>query len=186
MDSALPRRTRRAQRAARLACGLAVLFGLSGVAFAQQHYWYDGDARRPLWIASDVVADFSASRAEKSRVLRPALLAKGGDPTVIAAAPAGTAATSPVFRDGRSEKDRPRALPGGVILTLKPGTPEAQRAALFARHGLAQARALGGAGNVWLAETPAGLAALELANRLYESGDFAAAAPNWWQPRALK
>ena len=45
------------RRTARLAWRLAVLLGLTGSAFAQQHYWYDGETRRPLWIASDVVAD---------------------------------------------------------------------------------------------------------------------------------
>ena len=39
---------------------------------------------------------------------------------------------------------------------------------------------------LWLVGSEPGLPSLDLANRLYESGDFAVAAPNWWQPRALK
>ena len=38
----------------------------------------------------------------------------------------------------------------------------------------------------WLVESPAGLASLELANRLAATGAFAGAQPNWWVERALK
>ncbi len=48
------------------------------------------------------------------------------------------------------------------------------------------AREIGGSGRVWLVATPAGLASLDLANRLHESGDFESASPNWWQFRARK
>jgi hypothetical protein len=47
-------------------------------------------------------------------------------------------------------------------------------------------RELGDDGHAWLVSSAPGLPALELANRLYESGDFLAASPNWWRPRALK
>ena len=157
------------------ALAVAMLLGATAVdGQAQQRYWYDGEWRRPLWADETVVADFSAARGEKSKVLRPAAIAKGGEPT------------SPVFRDGPGEKSRTRALPGGVIVTLKTGPGEDRRDALFARHGLQPVREIGSGSGMWLVASPPGVASLDLANRLYESGDFKAAAPNWWQPRALK
>ena len=157
------------------ALAVAMLLGATAVdGQAQQRYWYDGEVRRPLWSDETVVADFSAARGEKSKVLRPAAIAKSGE------------STSPVFRDGPGEKSRTRALPGGVIVTLKTGPGEDRRDALFARHGLQPVREIGSGSGMWLVASPPGVASLDLANRLYESGDFKAAAPNWWQPRALK
>jgi len=144
-------------------------------AFAQQHYWYDGAVRRPLWSDAALVADFSVPVAEKSRVLRPAALSKGPD-----------ASTSPVFRDSRDSQARPRALPGGVIVTTATDMTEDARRSLFARHGLQTVRELGAGTGRWLVAGPVGIGSLELANRLYESGDFAGASPNWWQPRTRK
>jgi len=152
---------------------VAMLLGSATLGLnAQQRYWYDGDVRRPLWSDESLVADFSSGRGEKSRVLKPAALAKGG------------VQSSPVFRDGPGEKSRSRALPGGVVVTLPEGVDEARRTALFARHALQPVRALGA--DMWLVAAAPGVASLDLANRLHESGDFKAAAPNWWQPRALK
>ncbi len=145
-------------------------------AAAQQLYWYDGDVRRPLWADATLQADFSGPAAEKSRVLRPAGLTKGSE----------TAAVSPVFRDRAGGQGQPRALPGGVIVRLREGTGEMQRQALFAKHGLQPVREQSGGTGAWLVAAAPGLPSLELANRLHESGDFAGASPNWWQPRARK
>jgi hypothetical protein len=109
-------------------------------------------------------------------VLRPAGLAKGSEATAV----------SPVFRDRAGGQGQPRALPGGVIVRLREGTGDAARQALFARHGLQPVREQSGGTGAWLVAAPAGLPSLELANRLYESGDFAGASPNWWQPRTRK
>lgn len=155
----------------RAALATALAAALAAPAGAQQRYWYDGAQRRPLWVEPSVLAEFSGPRAEKSQVVKPAALVKSPQ------------AASPVFRDATG---RPRALPGGVMLRFREGTPEAGRAALLARHGLGAARELGEGSGTWLVDTPPGTTALDLANRLFESGDFAAAAPNWWQPRTLK
>jgi len=155
---------------------LALLLSFAGAgASAQQRYWYDGDQRRPLWSDAEVVADFSAPGAQKTRVLKPAAIAKRE-----------AAGRSPVFRDSRDGSGAARALPGGVIVRFHASTSDAQRRALLARYGLEPARELGDGSGLWLVGSEPGLPSLDLANRLYESGDFAAAAPNWWQPRALK
>ncbi len=159
----------------RLVFVLVWLAALPLAARAQQQYWYDGEQRRPLWSDSSVVADFSERSTEKARVLKPPALAKGD-----------AALQSPVFRDGRGETSPRRALPGGVIVRFDPALSADQRAALIARHRLQVVRELGDGGGAWLVRSAPGLPALELANRLYESGDFLAASPNWWRPRALK
>ena len=158
-----------------LLCALIGLAALPPAARAQQRYWYDGDQRRALWSDQAVVADFSARSAEKASVLKPPALAKGE-----------AALHSPVFRDAKDGAGAQRALPGGVIVRVDPALSDEQRAALFARHGLLAVRELGEGTGAWLVRSPPGLPSLDLANRLYESGDFVAASPNWWRPRALK
>lgn len=159
----------------RLAAAWVLALALTPAAHAQQRYWYDGDTRRALWSQPDMLADFGAARAEKNQVIKPSALVKDL-----------SMSTSPVFRDAASDASPSRALPGGVLLRFAPGTTDAQRQALLARYGLTDARALGDATGAWLVPTAPGTASLDLANRLFESGDFATAAPNWWRPRALK
>ena len=157
------------------AAALVLVAALPCAALAQQRYWYDGAVRRALFAQPGLVAGFGDGGVEKSRVVKPAALAKEA-----------SGSAPPVFRDGPGDTGAPRALPGGVVLRLQPGTDDARRQAIFARHGLNSVRPLGDGGLAWFAWSPPGSASLDLANRLYESGDFAAAAPNWWQRRALK
>lgn len=155
---------------------LALLLSAAAAgASAQQRYWYDGDQRRTLWSDAEVVANFSGHGGQKSRVLEPAVIAKREAP-----------GRSPVFRDSRDGSGAARALPGGVIVGFHASSSDAQRRALLTRHGLEPVRELGDGSGLWLVRSEPGLPSLDLANRLYESGDFASAAPNWWQPRALK
>jgi hypothetical protein len=168
-------RTRVAMRARRLAAAAAIALAAAGAAHAQQRYWYDGEKRRALWAEPSLVADFAAGATRKDARLVPPALAKG-DPL----------ARSPVFRDRPGGEGTLRALPGGVILRLREPMSAAQREALAARHGLAPLRELGEGSGLWFAPSAPGLPSLELANRLHESGDFAAASPNWWTPRRLK
>ncbi len=153
----------------------AALLGMASAACAQQVYWYDGATRRPLWAETGVLADFASGGREKSQIVRPAALVKTDG-----------ARHSPVFRDHAQAGAASRALPGGVLLTFAPGTGESARQAAFARHGLTVLRDIGPGSGSYLVASPAGEASLNLANKLFESGDFAAASPNWWQPRQLK
>jgi hypothetical protein len=162
-------------RAIRWLLSGAVMVFLGTPALAQQHYWYDGATRRPLWAEPGVVADFSGPTREKSAVVSPSALVKSD-----------ARRQSPVFRDQAQSGGPARALPGGVLIRFAPGATAAERQAALARHGLTVLRENGPGSGSWLIESPAGEASLALANRLHESGDFEAAAPNWWQPRRLK
>lgn len=155
-----------------------------------EHYWYDGNVRRPLWLESAQVADFSRPGPDASKVLEPAGLrtaapskqAGGGAPDSTMAGEA----ISPVFKDAADAGGRLRALPGGVIVTLKQPLADPQARQFFKDRGLVALRPVVEGSGMWLIESRAGLDSLQLANRLHEGGEFAAAAPNWWQPRTLK
>jgi hypothetical protein len=146
--------------------------GVASKRIAPTHAWHDGAATRALTVEPGLRADFSGGVVGRPVVLRSA------------SAPlkdVSPALQSPVLRD---ESGRARALPGGVVVTFADATDEAAARALLAAHGAPAARPL--SPRAWLVESPAGLASLELANRLAATGAFAGAQPNWWVERALK
>jgi hypothetical protein len=141
---------------------------------APTHGWIEGAVRRPLTLDASVRADFSprAAGTGSGTVLRAA----DGPLKDVAAA-----LQSPVLRD---ETGRARALPGGVVVVLAEPLGDADARALIERHGGRPLRRI--ADRLWLLEAPAGLAALDEANRLAATGAFAGAQPNWWMQRTLK
>lgn len=146
---------------------------------AQAAYWYDGRVRRALRLDPEWIADFGATPAERAAKARAPLQRSGGAEKSPGGPPAGV---SPVFRDAGGA---PRALPGGVIVRLRPAeSPRAQER--LAAAGLTPVRAIDAGRRTWLVESAPGLPSLELANRLHEGGAFESAEPNWWRPRALK
>jgi hypothetical protein len=166
---------------------VALLIGLSGWPIADaasptEHYWYDGDVRRPLWLDAGQVADFSEPGFTPAKVLKAA---GQNDPAALSKRQVA-GATSPVFKDDAGGGARVRALPGGVIVTLKQPMSEAAARAFLKQRGLTPLRSVIDGSGMWLIESGPGLESLQLANRLFESGDYATASPNWWQPRTLK
>ncbi len=139
---------------------------------APTHAWHDGATIRALTLDPGLRADFSAGLAARPVVLR----ASPGPLKDVS-----PALQSPVLRD---ESGRARALPGGVVVTFAAAPDDAAARALLAAHGATAVRPL--SARAWLVESPAGLASLELANRLAATGAFAGAQPNWWVERALK
>lgn len=133
--------------------------------------WHDGTAWRALRVDPSLEADFAPGAGAPGDPLRPA----GATPK------SAGAFGSPVLVD---ESGRLRALPGGAIVVLRAPLEDAAARALIASAGAVPARRLGE--TAWLVESPAGLASLELANRLHASGRFAAAQPNWWVRRTRK
>lgn len=139
-----------------------------------EHYWYDGTQRRPLYVDATLIADF-ATQVQGKSVLQPSGLVTKSAKT-----------QSPVFKDAPGSGAVTRALPGGVIVVLPRDMPEAQARQWLQAEGLTPIRALGAQTDTWLIDAPAGLPALELANKLFESGKVKTATPNWWQSRAKK
>ncbi len=79
-----------------------------------------------------------------------------------------------------------RTLPGGVLVRLKQPMAGDDARRTLAAKGLTPVRPIGDDTSMWLVEADPGLDSLQLANRLYESGDFAAASPNWKRERTKK
>ena len=160
---------------------LAMLLALSvNPASAQtkggaEHYWYDGEIKRSLWIDPAQVADFSTQDRSKSAVVK-----------AMPATKALSDKMSPLFRDRADESAHGRALPGGIIVRLRQVMPDEQARSYLNDRGLKAVREIGSQTGMWLVESAPGLASLELANRLHEKGEFISVSPNWWQPRALK
>jgi len=131
--------------------------------------WYDGRTWRPLTLEPALRAE-SGAAVGKTVVLRRAVgPVKDSDPAAV------------VLRD---DAGRARVLPGGVLVVLARTLDDEAARALLARHGLAGARRI--ADGLWRADAPAGLASLEIANRLATSGDFESAQPDWWVERVRK
>lgn len=147
-----------------------------------QTYWYDGSRKQLLRIDPAEVADFGNRESA------------GAVPTITAADKLASKSqdaehVSPLLRDARTGK-LAGALPGGVLVRFNRAVNEQQAGAIAAAFGSQIEHPVGApdaAGHtLWLFSAPAGLASLELANRIHESGQVRSAAPNWWKPRALK
>jgi hypothetical protein len=155
--------------------------------FAADLYYYDGAVKRPiildtqLWAANlgdaptakAAVTIRSSTASEKAAV---GTLSNEQQRAIVRATKG-----SPVFRSGTS--GAAMTLPGGVILTPKsddPGMIDKLRA-----KGLIVERTIGNTG-AYLVQSESGLSALELANRLHESGEYAHVSPNWWRERQKK
>ena len=168
------------------------------------HLVNEGGRERPLWIDTSRVAEFPPAGGADQPAIRPAepgeledldepgRTSKPGEKTSLitqdgapgeapTAADAAPAPVSPIFTDASG---RPRALPGGVIVSLKQGLRDAQARAELQAAGLTPVRQIGE--RMWLVESPLGIASLELANRLHATGRFEFVQPNWWQPRTTK
>lgn len=172
------------------------------------HVAQEGGSQRPMWLDSSRVVEFPKGGVAAQPSIRAAApgettrggrnskpdgknaadaVTSGSDTAALssgagdASAAAGAAEISPVFVDASGQ---PRALPGGVIISLKEDLPEAQAQAQLQAQGLTPVRRIGA--RMWLVESPVGIASLELANRLQASGRYDFVQPNWWQPRTTK
>jgi hypothetical protein len=172
--------------------------GKDAPALATSYTWYDADGEHTVWRNPALVAEFGALPQGESAVKRahPAAVAErgsrgmgriwrlvGDDSEQVlrqarTANPAGK--FSPVFSDGAADGARKRALPGGVIVYFKPDWTESQISGWAASQGLSIASKLGIGPNIYVLKTAPGFAALEIANRIHQSGDVVSAEPNWW------
>ncbi|GAB3546630.1 hypothetical protein GCM10027343_24700 [Noviherbaspirillum agri] len=158
---------------------------VAGAAMAQDkngadtYIWYDGGKPKRVVVDRSLVAEFG-SRAETGATP----VVKNGQVRVwrkedAAVTRAAGEKTSPVLRDGPG--GRMRALPGNIIVRLDPNWSSAQVDAWLASQGLTKIGQLPMANNLLVLSSPPGLASLELANRLQQSGMVISAQPDWWQ-----
>lgn len=88
---------------------------------------------------------------------------------------------SPAFHAAPSSASSMRGLPGGVIVQF-PKDWDAERVDAWAKdHELGALAKMTIVPNWFTFETAPGLASLEVANRLYATGEVLVATPNWWR-----
>lgn len=167
----------------------------------QTYTWYDGEREHTVWINPALVAEFNPPSTEDKSALQQALPAARALPGKSAGmrlwqldgstTPAGMSRAlntrhpqgkySPVLHDSPTAASRMRALPGNIIVYLNPVWSEARVSAWLQSRGLVVVKKLEIGTNIYILKTDPGLAALELANTLYRSGEVVAAFPDWWQ-----
>jgi hypothetical protein len=110
---------------------------------------------------------------------------KGAAPKVVSASVSAKALgdTTQLLIDVSSQTEQ--ALPGGVLVTMPLGVNESEALAKLGAQGISNASPVVGV-QVWKIPSASGLIALQLANRLHESGQFLAVEPNWWRKRPGK
>jgi hypothetical protein len=137
----------------------------------QAAYYYLNGVRHSLRIDPDRRVDLATGSGTAPKIVHLGRSAKA------------LTGTTPLLIDTSTQGEQ--ALPGGVLVTFKPGTSAQLALATLRAHGVSNASAVVGA-EVWMVPSDSGLTALNLANRLHESGDFLAAEPNWWRKRRTK
>jgi len=176
----------------------------------EKYIWHDGERVRTIWLNPGLFAEFDSSarnrrvigkiypqakssngsieREHGPRIWRvepaPGLNAREMVKTLMTQAPG--ARFSPVFNDGPSPGSRMRAMPGNVIVYPRHRWNAEQAGRWAAAHDLEIIRFLDIGPGVIVVRSAPGLAALELANDLYDRGDVLAAYPDWWQEAVVR
>ena len=162
----------------------------------QQYTWYDGDQKRSVWVNPELLAEFSdstqtseqSSTESSSKKVNTAptfvrFLTIKSDTTALKST---EKQQSPVLHSTASLSGAKKALPGNVIVQMKPDWTMDQIHTWFQQQNITAIKPLTFAPNAFLIQSNAGLESLNLANRLYETGDVVLASPNWWQERAKR
>ena len=189
----------------RVACALFLsLFTVSACAAVPEvavnstmraYQWHDGAQLRTVWLNPALWMEFNASEGSKASVLNavPAasVMSEQGDVRYWKVPesdliPRTTAVLSEVFHVAPDPSAPALSLPGNVLITLQSGWDLKTVNAWFAAHRLKPVKQLDMSGNVWVIQSPPGLASLTLANQLAETAGVVNASPNWWRPAALK
>lgn len=166
----------------------------------QQYYWYDGSQKTPIWLNPGLIAEIKpnpAGQAAVKKKLPGATLHSKQPPSMRlwqiepGVEPVSTARSlneshpeigiSPVLHDGPSGSSRMKALPGNIIVYLDPNWDEKTVYKWAGSHNLTIVKKMGIGRNAYIIKTAPGMAALETANSVYESGEVFAAFPDWWE-----
>jgi hypothetical protein len=170
------------------------------------HVWYDGEEERKLWIDSDLLAEFEpAIHGRDKQSTTSAVISAYPDALSVpvkygalklwrlgSAVNSQSAALqlkrthpsnrySPVMHDGPGAAGRMRALPGNIIVYLRPEWDGNAVNAWIGRHKFTVIRKLENGPNIYIIKTNPGIEALTIANTLYKSGEVVAAFPDWWE-----
>jgi hypothetical protein len=160
-----------------LALAFFSISGLSTSALAADLYYYDGAVKRQLTMDPP-------SSGKSSSSDRPISKSTEDSPVFRTSTAGSTGSTGSTGSKG-STLGPAMALPGGVILVPKEANNEAKLMASLRAKGLEVERPIGNSG-AYLIRSREGMASLELANQLHESGEFESVSPNWKRERTKK
>jgi hypothetical protein len=153
----------------------------------QSYYWYDGDRQVEVHLDETLIADFNRGSDVAARAATDSNLSAGKKISgaqlwkVTPGSSSGLAlksvksqdqsgAYSPVFRESQTS----------------PNWDESRISQWVSDQGQSiESKAEFGT-NFYIIASPSGLASLEIANGLYETGDVLLASPNWWRERYAK
>lgn len=172
------------------------------VKLQEAYVWYDGQQERQIWMNPDLVAEFNAGKVNAAQSSVKSVYADAvqmpkrygvvsiwrlGEGISSDAAISKLSAVSqpgkysPVLHDSPSSQGRMRALPGNIIVYLDPAWNSEAVNAWAGKRQLEIVKKLEIGPNIYIIRTGPGLAALNVANALYKSGEVVAAFPDWWE-----
>lgn len=165
--------------------------------------YYDGESKRTVWLSNELLAELEPSEDGRARVLQlDSAAEQRPEPQLgvrlwrVRAAQGVEEASremtrdalrfSVVLHDSASSRSPLSALPGGVVATFPAGWDRARIDAWSAARGLGATEPVVAEANMFLLASAPGLASIELANRLHESGELVACTPNVWRQASTR
>ena len=179
----------------------------SGVAstLLQSYEWYDGRQKRTVWLNPGLLAEFRLGTLEGGKTQKPlpgVSLQKQRHGVRIWKIDTGSVAETfserrdsdlrlqagyaPVFHDVPNASGSMRSLPGNVIVYLDPDWGADRIGQWLQQNGYLVVKRLEMRANAYILKTGTGIEALQLANKLYQSGQVVAAFPDWWLETATR
>ncbi len=160
----------------------------------EEFVWYDGSTQRKIRTQPNLLVEFKEPGDKQSQV-------KDLYPEAVDVSPESTGvkiwqldastvadATTRIKNDAPGSMVSPlfqasgqrRALPGNIVVHFNPNWNEAQIKEWITKQGLEIDSKASFGTNIYVISSEPGLESLQVANRLYETGEVAAASPNWW------
>ena len=170
----------------------------------EHYFWYDGDEKRSVWVNPELIAEFNVQTEKNTQLSASDVTKKANTQAVFVRFlnigeegvttqriekginQNNNTRISPVLHDVASTSGVKKALPGNVLVQMKPDWSQEKINSWFEGHGLTAIKSLTFAPNTFLIQTKPGLDAIDTANRIYETGDVILSSPNWWQERVAR
>lgn len=165
--------------------------------------YYDGELKRTVWLSNELLAEIGPSEDGRARVLGFDNAAEQrAEPQLgvrlwrVRAAQGIEAASreltrealrfSVVLHESASSRSPMSALPGGVLATFAADWDRARIEAWASARGMGTPTPVVAEANIYMLATAPGLASIELANRLHESGELVSCTPNVWREASTR